>query len=253
MAGVMQPLSPRVVRFIRAAVFVCSAAVVAFALNEARDAPWLYWVVGAVVLIVPLRQYLAYRNLKALLQSGDVTRLLNAWDNAARLGPHTPQPAERLIRATALASYGWTKRARQLLDLAHQPPGEGLEHRVFLEVLLTALEGNHTRSMQMALALASLPLSPNSSASQRAELHRSAALALARAFAGCGTKADDQVLDRAGRQNPVLFWPTRYARAHLGLQHGNPTPAKQLVRKAPSWPEQSVFRRLTRELSEALR
>lgn len=253
MAGEMQPLSPGAVRFIRGALFVFSAAAVAFALQAARHTPWLLWLLVGTFLILPVRQYLAYRNLKALLQSGDVTRLLNAWDNAARLGPQTTQPAERLIRATALASYGWTKRARQLLDLAQQPEGEGLEHRVFLEVLLTALEGNHTRSMQMALALKSLPLSAKGSAGQRAELHRSAALALARAFAGCGTKADDEVLDRAGRSNPVLFWPTRYARAHLGLQHGNPAPAKQLIRKAPSWPEQSVFRQLTRELSDALR
>jgi hypothetical protein len=248
----MQPLSPRAIRWIRSGIFVTSAAAVAGALHQGRHDPITLCLLAAVFMILPLRKYLAYRNLESLLKSGDVTRLLNAWDSASRLEPYNNGHAERLIRATALASYGWTKRARQLLDLAQGNPGEGLEHRVFLEVLLTALEGNHTRSMQMALALSSLPLSANRGASQRAELHRSAALALARAFAGCGTKADDQVLDRAGRQNPVLFWPTRYARAHLGLQHGNPAQAKRLVRRAPRWPEQSVFRQLTRDLADAL-
>jgi hypothetical protein len=245
-------MSPRALQSIRAGLFVGSAALVAATLDHAQEAPWLVWVLAGALGLVGVQKYVARRNLNELLQSGDVTRLLSAWDATARLGSNVDRPAERLIRATALASYGWTKRARQLLDLAHSNPGEGLEHRVFLEVLLTALEGNHTRSMQMALALSSLPLSANPTTNQRAELHRAAALALARAFAGCGTKADDQVLDRAGRQNPVLFWPTRYARAHLGLQHGNPTPAKRLVRGAPSWPEQSVFRQLTRDLSDAL-
>lgn len=248
----MQPLSPRAVRWIRGTVFVTSAAAVAALLDVGWREPALMWLALAALLVFPVRRYVARRNLDALLQSGDVTRLLNAWDSASRPAPYSNRPAERLIRATALASYGWTKRARQLLDLAHGAPTEGLEHRVFLEVLLTALEGDHTRSMQMALALSSLPLSTNPSANTRATLHRSAALALARAFAGCGTKADDEILDRAGRQNPVLFWPTRYARAQLGLQHGNPTPAKRLVRRAPSWPEQSVFRQLTRELSDAV-
>jgi hypothetical protein len=248
----MKPLSPRAVQWIRGVLFVSSAAVVAVALDYGRHDARVLFGLAALLLIVPARRYWARRSLTALLRSGDVTRLLNAWDAAARVGTPAGRPAERLIRATALASYGWTKRARQLLDLAHGTAGEGLEHRVFLEVLLTALEGNHARSMQMAVALSSLPLGANPRASQRAELHRNAALALARAFAGCGTKADDEVLDRAGRDNPVLFWPTRYARAHLGLQHGNRRPAKRLVRVAPSWPEQSVFRQLTRDLSEAL-
>ncbi len=248
----MAPLSPRALRWTRGAIFIGSAAVVAVAIDHGRHEPGLFWLVGGVLIAFAVRKYLAHRNLEDLLQSGDVTRLLNAWDAASRLGPYTNRPAERLIRATALASYGWTKRARQLLALAQGNPSEGLEHRVFLEVLLTALEGNHARSMQMALALSSLPLSPNRTASQRAELHRNAALALARAFAGCGTKADDEVLHRAGRQNPVLFWPTRYARAHLGLQHGNPVPAKRLLRRAPRWPDQSVFQQLTRDLLAAL-
>src|SRR5690606_34775811 len=162
--------------------------------------------------------------------------------------------AERLLRATALASYGWTVRARQLLEIQREthPSSPGLEHRVFLEVLLSSLEGNHERSLAMAMALASLPLPQDRATQQRARTHRQGALAMARAFAHCSRPGDRELLRRSSRQNPLLIWPMRYAEAQLSLQEGNNKQARRLLRQAPPWPPQSAFRQLTQSLRQTL-
>src|SRR5690606_25214806 len=132
------------------------------------------WLLCAVLLLslMPLQRALARRRLTRLLETGDVTRLLASWESLPNASPRG-RAAERLMRATALASYGWTVRARQLLDIQHDnnSTNAGLEHRVFLEVLLSALEGNHDRSLAMALALDALPLPEDRYLRQRSTVH----------------------------------------------------------------------------------
>lgn len=239
---------------LRAAVFVASAALVARIVYLAFENPlWLLAAFG-LLLLLPLRRFVARRRLNQMLESGDVTRLLASWESLKNPSPRG-LAAERLLRATALASYGWTVRARQLLEIQKHEPhtlNAGLEHRVFLEVLLSALEGNHDRSLAMAMALASLPLPEDKMVKQRARTHRDGALALARAFAHCARPGDRELLRRSSRQNPLLIWPMRYAEAHLSLQHGDNKQAKRLLRLAPPWPPQSAFRDLTQSLQQAL-
>jgi hypothetical protein len=238
---------------LRAALFVASAAVVAGAIHYGFAHP--FWLLCALALLslVPLQRALARRRLTRLLETGDVTRLLASWESLPNPSPRG-RAAERLMRATALASYGWTVRARQLLDI-HQDNNSnsaGLEHRVFLEVLLSALEGNHERSLAMALALDALPLPEDRYVRQRSIVHRQGAMALARAFAKCGRPGDREALRRTARQNPLLIWPMRYAEAQLSLQQGDSKRAKRLLRLAPAWPPQSVFRHLTQSLQSRL-
>lgn len=252
----MFPLSPwrsAARTALRGVMFVASAAAIAALLNLGISHPtWLMLGLG-LLLLLPVQRLLAQRRLRQLLESGDVTRLLDAWESLPNPSPRG-RAAERLMRATALASYGWTVRARQLLDVQQQSHAltSGLEHRVFLEVLLSALEGNHDRSLAMALALGSLPLPEERALRQRTKIQREGALALARAFARCGRPGDRDSLRKAARQNPLLIWPMRYAEAQLGLQHGDDKRAKRLLRLAPAWPPQSVFRHLTQALQRSL-
>lgn len=238
---------------LRGAVFIASAALVALVVQLSFTHPsWLFALLG-LVLLLPLQRVIARRKLNQMLESGDVTRLLASWESLPNPSPRG-LAAERLMRATALASYGWTVRARQLLDI-HQEPHTlttGLEHRVFLEVLLSALEGNHDRSLAMAMALNSLPLPEDRNVRQRAKTHREGAIAMARAFARCSRPEDRESLRRSCRQNPLLIWPMRYAEAQLSLQHGDSKQAKRLLRQAPPWPPQSQFRHLTQALQQSL-
>lgn len=235
------------------AVFVASAAAVAALVHLAFAYPgWGLLGIG-VLLMLPLQRMAARRRLHRLLESGDVTRLLETWQSPPNAGPRG-RAAERLMRATALASYGWTVRARQLLDIHQETHAltSGLEHRVFLEVLLSSLEGNTDRALAMALALNALPTPEDKTVRQRAKVQREGALALARAFASCSRPGDRESLRRAARQNPLLIWPMRYAEAKLSLQEGNSRRARRLLRLAPAWPPQSVFRHLTQSLQQAL-
>lgn len=238
---------------LRATIFVVSAALVAGLLRLGFAHPT--WLLGGAILVslLPLQRIVARRRLTRLLESGDVTRLLESWESLPNPSPRG-LAAERLMRATALASYGWTVRARQLLEIQPEPHAltSGLEHRVFLEVLLSALEGNHDRSLAMALALNSLPLPEERALRHRTKVHREGAIALARAFARCGRTGDRELLRKAARQNPLLIWPMRYAEAQLGLQHGDRKRAKRLLRLAPAWPPQSVFRQWTVSLQRSL-
>ncbi len=235
------------------AVFVASAALVARVVYLGMEQP-LWLLAGlALLLLLPVRRLVARRKLNQMLESGDVTKLLASWESLPNPSPRG-LAAERLLRATALASYGWTVRARQLLEIQHEPHtlNTGLEHRVFLEVLLSALEGNHDRSLAMAMALNSLPLPEDRNVKQRAKTHREGALAMARAFAHCGRPGDRELLRRSSRQNPLLIWPMRYAEAQLSLQHGDNKQAQRLLRLAPPWPPQSAFRDLTQSLRQTL-
>lgn len=238
---------------LRVGAFVVSAAAIAGLIHVGFSHPsWLVGTVG-LLLLLPVQRIVARRKLNKMLESGDVTRLLESWESLPNPSPRG-LAAERLMRATALASYGWTVRARQLLEI-HQGTHtltSGLEHRVFLEVLLSALEGNHDRSIAMAMALGSLPLPEDRNLRQRAKTHREGAIALARAFAHCGRPSDRELLRKAARQNPLLIWPMRYAEAQLSLQQGDSKGAKRLLRHAPPWPPQSVFRHLTLALQRAL-
>ena len=234
----------------RGLLLVASAALVAGFIHLALQTPALFGIVLALWTIRAAYRYTARRKLQAIVDSGDVARLLEVWESVPVAGPQG-RAVERLLRATALASYGWTTRARQLLELGGENLlSDTMEHRVFLEVLLTSLEGDHSRALQLASALEALPLPRRQRLRVRTLTQRAGASALARAFAKCGTVGDRHRLRRASRQNPLLVWPMRYAEAQLSLQRGDLARARALLAKAPPWPEQSVFRKLTEALRE---
>lgn len=230
--------------------FVASAALVALGVHLAVRSPRLSLVLLALAALAFVPQLRARRRVRRLLESGDVDAMLGAWQPALDDIPERDTMAP-LITATALVSNGMVERARSMLSRAQKGPAwdAALEHRLFIEVLADAFEGARDRALDNAARLAELPL-PAASPFVRARvsLLRSAAGALARAFAHATTKGDLGVLRSAARKNPLVHWAMRYAAAVACIDDGRPDRARKLLEGAPVWPEASVFHAFHAEL-----
>jgi hypothetical protein len=219
----------------------------------ARD-PMSAAVAAVLVLLLMVPGYLARRRVREVLRSGDVRSVLSAWaGNIARL-PH-PETMGPLITAAAFASCGWVEQARTALERSVRGPAwdAALEHRLFVETLLDAFEGDREGALTKASRLSSLPM-PEASRSMRVRVRvlRDALAAFARAFAHTSTPADIDLLERASKKSPLVHWAMRYAAAVVAIDHGNPTYARKLLDTAPEWPEGSAFRAFHDELSTIL-
>jgi hypothetical protein len=93
-----------------------------------------------------------------------------------------------------------------------------------------------------------LPASPW--AKSRASVLRSAAGALARAFAHCPEKDDVDRLRMASKHHPLVHWAMRYALAVVHIDQGRRDQALELVEAAPEWPEGSAFNAFHAEIVE---
>jgi hypothetical protein len=234
--------------------FVASAALVAIGIRMAARDPMSAAVAAVLVLLLMVPGYLARRRVREVLRSGDVRSVLSAWaGNIARL-PH-PETMGPLITAAAFASCGWVEQARTALERSVRGPAwdAALEHRLFVETLLDAFEGNREGALTKASRLSSLPM-PDASRSMRVRVRvlRDALAAFARAFAHTSTPADIDLLERASKKSPLVHWAMRYAAAVVAIDHGNPTYARKLLETAPEWPEGSAFRSFHDELSTIL-
>ena len=125
-----------------------------------------------------------------------------------------------------------------------------LEHRLFLETLLDAFEGRRLQALEKARALRALPLPASPWAKSRASVLRSAAGALARAFAHCPEKDDADRLLAAAKHHPLVHWAMRYALAVVHIDQGRRDEALELVATAPDWPEGSAFNSFQAEILE---
>lgn len=232
------------------ALFVASAALVALALHLSVSRPWLAAVllVAAVSALIP--PWIARRRFRRLLLSGDAERVVQAWREAAEQGPHQ-QTTAPLIAATAFAAYGWVQEARQQLQKLRPGPAweASTEHRMFVETLLEAFDGDRDQAMHMAQRIEAMPLPPVSRRLRRqVVLLRSALVALSRAFAHRPVAGDLDVLERTARSSPLVSWAMRYAAAIIAVDRGESTRAVELLSGAPPWPPQSAFRQFHEEL-----
>ena len=233
--------------------FVLSALGVSLALHYALREPW----VGVGLLVVAIGfgvpQLLARKRLRRLLCSGDLRAILEAWNDAIDTLPHH-RTLGPLIRATALAAHGLTERARGVLERAERGLAwdNALEHRLFVETLLDSFEGRASRALEKARALRALPLPASPWAKSRASVLRSAAGALARAFAHCPEHGDTARLSAAAKHHPLVHWAMRYALAVVHIDQGRRDEALALISAAPEWPEGSAFREFHAEMVERL-
>ncbi len=229
--------------------FVLSAAGVSLALHFALSSPWLGVALALVLLAVGVPQLRARQRLRQLLSSGDLRAILDVWNDAIETLPHH-RTVGPLIRATALAAHGLTDRARGVMERAERGLAweNAIEHRLFLETLLDAFEGRRNQALEKAKALRALPLPASPWAKSRASVLRSAAGALARAFAHCPEKDDVDRLLTASKHHPLVHWAMRYALAVVHIDQGRRDEALDLVAAAPEWPEGSAFNAFQAEI-----
>lgn len=241
------PFSLRVVAWVP---FVASAAVAAVAIQLSIQTPLMALVFAGLALSVHAARWAARRRTQRLLTSGDADAVLGAWQEALRRIPH-PDTMVPLIAATALGANGLTERARGLLRRASKGAAwdAALEHRLLVETLLEAFDGDRSRAVSKANQLSALPLPPiGPFGRDHVRLLRSAIRALALAFTHEAELNHAKLMLRAARRNPLVFWPLRYAAAVACLDHGQPARARALLNGAPEWPEDSVFSSFHREL-----
>jgi hypothetical protein len=230
--------------------FVASAALVAFAIHLALRSPWFALLLGTIAALLVLPQLAARKRARKLLVSGNVEAVLSAWNGALDRVPHRETMAP-LIAATALAANGMTERARAALARAAKGAAweAALEHRLFVETLLDAFEGDREQAVIKARQLLELPLPPAGPfLKARIVMLRAAIGALARAFAHATLPGDIRALRAAARRNPLVHWPMRYAAAVACVDRRDLDRARELLAGAPAWPEDSAFQAFHGEL-----
>ncbi len=192
------------------------------------------------------------RRVLKTLTGGDPDAVLELWGPTLEGMPHAATLVP-LMAATALAASGYLDRARSMLRRASRGPAweAAFEHRLLLETMLDAFEGEREAALHKARELAALPL-PTASSSLRKRVTelRGALNALARAFARQSQSGDAEQLERAANNTPVLHWALRYAAAIVRIERGDQRSAQALLRDAPSWPDESAFRAFHNELSQ---
>ncbi|WP_437856613.1 hypothetical protein [Sorangium sp. So ce363] len=239
-------------RLIPVLLFIGSAALAAAALRFAWQQPVIMAAVLSVVLVFAAARWLARRKLRRLLRSGDVGSVLRRWSSSLHRVPH-PATMAPLMTATAFAAYGWVEKARAAMAAAERGPAweAALEHRLFLDTLLCTFEGDRDTALAQAGRLARLPLPDISSPFRsRVVTLRSAAGALARAFAHTSVPGDRALLERASEASPLVFWAMRYAAAVVAIDEGELTRVEELLADAPSWPQESTFRAFHDEIAD---
>jgi len=231
--------------------FVLSAALVARLLLFATHEPLTVALFAALLLLLLIPGHLARRRVRQVLRSGDVHSVLTAWSsNIAKL-PY-PETMGPLITAAAFASCGWVQQARTAMQRSVRGPAweAALEHRLFVETLLDAFEGDRESALSKASRLSSLPLPLTGPfMKSRVRVLRDALAAFARAFAHLGTLRDLELLERASKKSPLVHWAMLYAAAVIAIDNGNLFHAKKLLSTAPAWPEDSAFHSFHAELS----
>lgn len=228
---------------------VLSAALAALAIHRATEQP----VIAALLLLASLGAFvppiLARRRMRRLLLSGDAPRIADIWRSAVER-TDDPGSTEAVVSALAFVAYGWVDEARrQLHRISSDPDAPEAEHRLFINTLIEAFDGDRQRAVEMARALESLPVPPASSSVKRQViLLRSAVAALARSFARQSRAGDVEILERMANSSPLVSWAMRYAAAVAALDQHQPRRAQMLLQGAPDWPPQSAFRSFHREI-----
>lgn len=241
---------PHLIRTGQRALFIASAALVALAMHESMRRPWVAVILLACAIAALIPPWLSRRKFRKLLLSGDAERVAEVWREAADQGPHH-ETTGPLIAATAFAAYGWVREARAQLQKVRPGPAweASAEHRLFVETLLEAFDGDRDHAMRMAETIAALPLPPvGRRLRDQILVLRTSVGALARAFAHHPLPGDLALLEQVARSSPLVCWAMRYAAAIVAVDLGQTWRVPGLLTGAPAWPEQSTFRLFHQEL-----
>ncbi|MFO0551510.1 MAG: hypothetical protein U0271_24185 [Polyangiaceae bacterium] len=240
-------------RWVRGLLFVSSAAMFALLVRSSFRHPWI-----GLVMFAAATAYLGWRWWKKtrvvrMLRRGDVEEILAHWSNSLDTIPHAETMAP-LMTATAFAAYGRVEDARRALATAARGPAwdAALEHRLFLDTILSTFEGESEQARELAQRLNSLPMPNNDEIRDRVSTLRQAVAAMVRAFEHRSDVGDVARLEAASEKSPLVHWAMRYAAAIVAIDHGMREKARELIDKAPRWPEESAFRSFHEEISGVL-
>lgn len=238
----------------RYVLFGASAALAALAVKQAVHEPVTGLVAFALAALVMAPSWWGRRRLERALRSGDVRVVLATWAEGLAKLPH-PETMAPLVTASAFAACGWIEQARTALSRAVKGPAweAALEHRLFVETLLDAYEGDRDAALAKAERLAQMPVPIAGPVLQhRVRTLRAAMCAFARAFAHDSAPGDIELLTAGAAKSPLMHWPLRYAAAVVAIDRGEPERVKLLLEGAPTWPEASAFRLFQAEIDAAI-
>jgi hypothetical protein len=236
-------------RFWRGFLFVGSAALAAAALRMAWVHPTFGVALAAALTAFLVWRWWSHRKLVRDLQKGDSRSALSRWANSLDALPHAETMAP-LMTATALAAFGRVREARETLAGAARGPvwEAAIEHRLFVDVLLSTFEGDADLARDRATRLAQLPAPNSPELRSRVISLREATVALTRAFSHQSRPGDLDRLEKASRSSPLVHWAMRYGAAIVAIDDGDLPKATSLLQGAPDWPEESTFRAFDQEL-----
>jgi len=240
-------------RFWRAFLFVASAALAAFALRLAWQSPRFGIALAAGLSAFLAWRWWSHRRLVRALKRGDSDKALSRWASSLESLPHA-ETMSPIMTATALAAFGRVREARETLAAAQRGPvwEAALEHRLFVDVLLSTFEGDADLARDRAAKLVELPAPSSPELRVRVLSLREATLALTRAFSHQARPGDLDRLERASRSSPLVHWAMRYGAAIVAIDVGDLHKASTLLAGAPEWPEESNFRAFHQELANVL-
>lgn len=239
--------------WLRGLVFVGSAFLFAAFLRAAIAHPPLGLVgAGALFALLGWRWWSQARVMR-MLRRGDVSEILAHWSKSFERVPHA-ETMTPLLTATAFAAYGRVKDARRALASAARGPAweAALEHRLFLDTMLTTFEGDIAQAEELSSHLSALPVPNESGVRDRVTALRGAVAALVRAFQHTAKPSDLAQLESASETSPLVHWAMRYGAAIVAIDLGQADKARTLIANAPRWPEESAFRAFHDEIAGVL-
>ncbi len=238
---------------LRVALFIASAALFALLLRLAWQEPVFGGVLAGAVLAVVAWRWWARTRIVRMLRRGQVHDIIAHWSDGLDQSPHAETIAP-LVMATAFAAFGRVEDARRALAGAARGPAwdAAIEHRIFLDALLSTIEGDADHARAQAARLVTLPMPNRTDIRARVGALREAVAALVRAFQHRAVPGDLARLEAASENSPLVHWAMRYGAAIVAIDAGDRDKAKLLIANAPAWPEESAFRSFHDEISGAL-
>ncbi|MFO0612430.1 MAG: hypothetical protein U0414_07575 [Polyangiaceae bacterium] len=241
--------SPPGSRVLWIVLFVGSAFLAAASLRLTWKYPAFGIALVSILLGVLVWRWVRDRRYARALERGDASRVISKWNAAVDGMPHADTMAP-LMAATALAAFGRVREARETLANAKRGPvwDAAVEHRLFVDILLTTFEGEADLAEKHASRLVELPAPSSPEIRTRVLSLREATAALTRAFAHRARPDDLARLEQASMASPLVHWAMRYGATIVAIDHGDLEKSLRLLEGAPDWPAESSFRAFHEEL-----
>ncbi|MBL9023452.1 MAG: hypothetical protein JNL21_14740 [Myxococcales bacterium] len=239
-------------RAIKVVLFVASAALFAGLVKLSFRVPLVAALVAAAVAAVLLWRWWSRARVVRMLRRGEVHEVIAHWSDGLDQAPHA-DTITPLVTATAFAAFGRVDDARRALASAARGPAweAAIEHRIFLDALLSTFEGDADHAREQVARLVTLPMPGRRDVAERVGALREAVAALVRAFSHRALPGDLVRLEQASENSPLVHWAMRYAAAIVAIDAGDQIKARELIANAPPWPAESAFRSFHDEIRAA--